>query len=139
MKACSICGLKKAASDFARNAARKSGFQSFCRDCARAKWRRHSSSRPKGYRRGDYLEKTYGLTLEQYDQILNRQAGACAICKGPPRGQGSKLGHFDVDHDHTTGRVRGLLCNPCNQALGLLNDRKDVLVSAVQYLEASGC
>jgi len=74
--------------------------------------------------------KRYGLTAEQYESFLLLQGGLCAICKRvPPR-------DFDIDHDHLTGVVRGLLCNSCNRALGYLST-PDELEAAKQYLLTS--
>ncbi len=74
-----------------------------------------------------HLKYEYGLTLEDYHQRYSEQNGQCLICESPQE-------LLDVDHDHTTGKVRGLLCNQCNTALGLLKDSPDVLLKAVAYL-----
>lgn len=77
------------------------------------------------------LRRLYGLSYEDYLQLLERQAGVCAICKRPP----TKVTRLDrrlhVDHDHETGRVRGLLCRACNAALGPL---AAYLEAALAYL-----
>ena len=63
-----------------------------------------------------YYKKTYGISLEDYERMLIDQGGKCAICGSlDPR---AKREHFAVDHCHTTGKVRGLLCIPCNTAIG---------------------
>jgi hypothetical protein len=72
--------------------------------------------------------KLYGLTLEQYDALLAAQGGVCAICCKP-----STI-RLAVDHDHLTGRLRGLLCFRCNAGLGNFGDDTDALASAVAYL-----
>lgn len=78
------------------------------------------------------LKSTYGLTLEDFDRMLAAQGGACAICKTcVPGGPG----RFSVDHCHTTGRVRGLLCNNCNRGIGGLKDDANLLRAAIAYLE----
>lgn len=64
------------------------------------------------YRRNSALRSRYGITTEQYDEMLAEQAGVCAICGNPP-----KKRRLYVDHDHDTGRVRGLLCAHCNSSL----------------------
>jgi hypothetical protein len=69
----------------------------------------------------------YGLTIAEYDALLADQHGTCAICAGTPR-------YFVIDHDHETNRVRGLLCNRCNLAIGALGDTHESLVRAVAYL-----
>ncbi|HEV2178334.1 MAG TPA: endonuclease VII domain-containing protein [Stellaceae bacterium] len=79
--------------------------------------------------------RTYGLTEEMYSALLASQNGSCAICgSADPRGKrGSK--YFHVDHDHSTGAVRGLLCLNCNTALGLFSDSAQVLLKAREYLQ----
>lgn len=79
--------------------------------------------------------KRYGLSTSRYQYLLMRQDNACAICKRPQATTDALL----VDHNHATGEVRGLLCGPCNTALGLLQDSPDVLDAALQYLEERGC
>lgn len=76
----------------------------------------------------------YGITPEQYDEMLAAQGGHCAIC---PRTQQSNVGkrRLAVDHCHKTGRVRGLLCHRCNLAVGYLGDDAGVTRSAARYLE----
>lgn len=82
-----------------------------------------------------------GLTDEQYAVMLERQGGGCAICGGPARSRG---GAFHVDHDHACcpyGKacercIRGLLCYPCNSAVGLMRDDPALLRAAADYLEA---
>lgn len=79
--------------------------------------------------------RKYGLTLYAYQRMLERQKGACAICKRPEL----DVGGLVVDHNHDTGKVRGLLCGSCNTALGLLQDSPDVVDAALLYLEERGC
>lgn len=78
------------------------------------------------------LRREYGITQEDYYDILEEQDGVCFICKGPPAWGKSK---FCVDHDHDTGEVRGLLCNPCNSAIGYFGDDITRLKNAIEYLE----
>lgn len=77
------------------------------------------------------LMSDYGLTLEQYNQMLLAQDGVCAICHQPDPEEGKALA---VDHDHLTGTNRGLLCGRCNKALGLFQDSPAVLQLAIHYL-----
>ena len=81
--------------------------------------------------RAKHLKRTYGLTLIDYDNLLNRQLGVCAIC-----GSSDSFGHgrFAVDHNHLTGKVRGLLCSKCNTGLGFFKDSPKLLLKAVSYL-----
>lgn len=91
------------------------------------------SQRPD-YRMKSKLKK-YGLTLEQYRAILENQGGCCAICRLPPsellRG---KIKQLSVDHNHHTGRVRALLCGPCNSAIGLLKESTELMLAAATYI-----
>lgn len=78
------------------------------------------------------FKKKYNISLEDWDHMFEVQGGRCAICKTH---QADLEKSLCVDHDHDTGEVRGLLCHTCNRALGLLKDRKDILLAAVEYLD----
>ena len=75
----------------------------------------------------------YGITKEQYLTMYQQQNGLCAICLGPCRD--SRNRSMAVDHCHVTGRIRGLLCSPCNTAIGMLQDSPVMLRRAADYLE----
>jgi hypothetical protein len=79
---------------------------------------------------GFYLKRTYGLTIKEYEAMLTGQGGVCRICKPPP----PKGGKLHVDHDHNTGKVRGLLCRNCNHGLGNFKDNPFLLIEAYKYL-----
>lgn len=76
------------------------------------------------------LRERYNITLDEYDRMLETQGGTCAICHQAPNGR-----RLDVDHDHTTGKVRGLLCIYCNRAIGLLHDDPELCKTASKYLK----
>ena len=76
--------------------------------------------------------KSKGLSVEQYDRFFTQQRGRCAICR---RSQKLFSTRLCVDHCHRTGRVRGLLCRPCNSALGLFQDKERILLRAATYLK----
>ncbi len=78
-----------------------------------------------------YRLRRYGITPIQYDAMLDKQGGVCAIC-GSMNGNGRIL---VVDHDHITEEVRGLLCGKCNLGLGLFSDNPEILLLAYTYLE----
>ena len=88
----------------------------------------------KNHIRSQRLLEKYGITLEDYEVMLENQNHTCKICgTDAPRG----VGAWKVDHCHTTGNVRGLLCNNCNVGLGLFKDDPAVLASAIKYLNDS--
>jgi len=78
--------------------------------------------------------RRYGVTRQWYEETLASQRGCCAICKATEVKRRGHT-HFHVDHDHTTGEVRGLLCDLCNRGLGYFKDDKNLLTSASEYLE----
>lgn len=82
------------------------------------------------------LVKKYGITIDDFDDILAIQDGACAVCSCPEerRNPSGTIKRLVVDHDHDTGKVRGLLCHNCNIALGLIHDDQDVLRAMLGYL-----
>lgn len=82
-----------------------------------------------------YLERVYGITLGQYEEMLKNQDGKCAICKGECNR--STTNRLCVDHDHKTGQVRGLLCFKCNTGLGRFGDDTESLQMAIDYLKAA--
>jgi len=83
-----------------------------------------------GGSRNYHLRRRYGITAEHADAMLAEQNGLCAICREAPAEH--------VDHDHVTGRVRGLLCFNCNGALGQFRDRRDLMLRAIAYLDRDG-
>jgi len=88
---------------------------------------KHDSASPD---RRAHLKRLYGISPAEYDALLAKQGGACAICRKRAKGR------LCVDHCHVTGTVRGLLCNECNCALGYLKDDQASLVAALAYLGA---
>lgn len=98
-----------------------------------AEWR---SAHPD-YARDINLRRNYGITLEDFDRMATVQDGRCAICGRVPQGKHNQ-GRLHVDHDHRTGRVRGLLCSHCNRGLGFLGDSPETLCRAAAYLTDGG-
>jgi hypothetical protein len=84
--------------------------------------------------RARHLKRKFGITIEDYDRMFKEQDGKCKICSTESFGD-SRCKYFTVDHCHDTGNIRGLLCNRCNTALGLLDDNVNVLNSAILYLK----
>lgn len=80
-----------------------------------------------------HYKTTYGITLDEYKRMLQEQRGVCAICNNPP-----VRGRLHIDHDHESGKIRALLCEPCNQGIGFLKDSSEVAQLAVNYLKQHG-
>jgi len=93
-------------------------------------WRAANPERQKKSWKSWWLKTNYGITIEDYDEMVEAQEGRCLICIEPT----DKL---VVDHDHETGKVRGLLCSACNTGIGHLKDSTERLFSAIDYLTKS--
>ena len=138
-KVCTKCKQKKPVGDFysGRATRYKDGYPQ-CKICIAKKnkqWRRKNKERIKYLSRKQIL-KGYGLTPDQYDILLESQNGVCAICGKPEtRVLKGKLCELAVDHDHKTGRVRGLLCVRCNLGIGSFGDSSELTQKAVEYLK----
>ncbi|MGH9279811.1 MAG: endonuclease domain-containing protein [Acidimicrobiales bacterium] len=162
MKRCSKCGELRPLTDFYKAKGTRDGLRGDCRQCFQArakaryplvrdqaiersrKWRednldrfrenqRRMRAKPefKERARAGHLQRKYGMTLEEYDTLFSSQGGGCAICGRLPS-PGTSL---HIDHDHSTGRVRGLLCFRCNNSLGDLDDDPDLFEAAARYLQ----
>lgn len=106
----------------------------YCSDKCVLRHRRTTGRITRESRRAARLMAEYGITQEDYDRMHADQGGQCAICGGPGLG---RFGTLHVDHCHTTGAVRGLLCDNCNMALGQFKDAPALLRRAADYLERS--
>lgn len=144
-KRCGTCGKTKSLADFNRYEKNKvDGRQPRCRECQqksnvawREKNRERSRARAREWNRANpeaaaehHYKARYGITWAQYDAMFTQQGGLCAICRREcPSGN-----RLAVDHDHSTGQVRALLCTPCNQGLGRFHDDMGLMERAIQYL-----
>lgn len=159
VKHCAKCDTEKPAGCFGRDRHRANGLAIYCRDCSNAMgrewhaknkgkyaakqaewarnnkdkgreksaaWRSRNPEKARAAWRGPLLRK-YGLTVEAYDAMYLLQGGKCAICS-------AHFGTLCVDHCHDSGRVRGLLCKPCNLVLGNAAESQERLANAIDYL-----
>ena len=85
------------------------------------------------YFKDKHLKNTYGIGLVEYNEILNSQGGVCAGCGIEPEKTHRK--RLFVDHCHSTGKIRGLLCQQCNTALGMVKDNPEILMGLIVYLK----
>ena len=127
MKTCSRC--KKdfpATNDFFHKKGNR--LHSRCKECCRL---RNKNPKRIAYTKNRDLMRLYGITTDKYNKMFSDQNGCCAICETHICSTGRSLA---VDHDHETGKVRGLLCSNCNTALGKFKDNKLILQKAIDYL-----
>jgi len=101
-------------------------------------WREANKDKLKSYRKNADLKKEYGISLDTYNEMLLDQEGLCAICKEPETQECYRTGvtyNLAVDHCHTSGKIRKLLCSRCNRTLGMVNDNISLLENMIAYLE----
>lgn len=113
-RVCKMCQKLKPSSEFGINKNASHGLNTYCLECF-------------SIYQFQRQVKRYGITLDDYNDMFSGQSGKCAIC-----GAESKL---MIDHDHTTGEVRGLLCLRCNTGLGMFRDSPEFLSTAINYLK----
>jgi hypothetical protein len=93
-------------------------------------WAKENPDKLKAIQRKHKLKQKFGITPEIYERMVFEQGGMCLICSGPPTSSG-----LAIDHDHETGKIRGLLCSRCNCGLGMFQDDHNILIRAVEYLK----
>ena len=128
-KRCPDCRRTLPLEEFPRNRSAKDGVQGYCKPCYNKRIRGYKE-KSHGSERNFLLKHRYGIMEERLQELLWKQTGLCAICD---RRQASH-----VDHDHKSGKVRGLLCFKCNEGLGKAFDDPEILRSALGYLEHHG-
>ena len=145
MKTCTKCNTEKELTDYSINKRHSTGRNTVCKKCEnqriaeyRAPRREQERQRAANYRkqnkekiRDKRLKEIYGISLTAYNTMYDKQKGVCKICHEPSNKT------FAVDHCHTTGEVRGLLCSPCNTSLGLMKDNIQRLSNAIEYLKST--
>lgn len=136
-KICTKCKLILPANKFAFRKDRNT-LASACRLCRNMQKREYINSLSKTEKallyRKEQLKKRYNISLEQFEQMLKKQHNKCAICKSN-KVNCSIAKNMHVDHCHSTGKVRGLLCSTCNRGIGFLKDSPKLLKNAAKYLE----
>ena len=139
-KVCCVCEERKPFSEFYNFKNKSDGKSYRCKSCdykARKGYQERNRERYAKNLRDTRLRNLYNIEPKDYELMLKEQAGCCAIC-GKPKEDNKvrgKLLYLAVDHDHKTGKVRGLLCNQCNRGLGMLGDTKEALMRAHDYLD----
>jgi hypothetical protein len=145
-KTCPMCKVTKPLAEFKKSgrvvAEPARDVYSYCKPCALERdreWRRRNPDKKRAYTLRNNLLK-YGITPEQYNELLLAQGRRCAICgTDEPGNKKNSAGEtrFAVDHDHETQKVRGLLCSFCNNGIGHFRDDVALMARAIAYLEES--
>jgi hypothetical protein len=124
-KQCAHCKQLLTADLFTKDSRRKDRLRCYCKQCYKFKYGSPDKKRDQA------LRYTYGINQKDYENLLRKQEGGCAICGCQP---GNKP--LSVDHCHKTGKVRGLLCQKHNVAIGLLNEDPVLFDAAKRYLQS---
>ena len=135
MKTCTSCNVEKDYSEFYASTSKKSGYKSNCKECVKTRanvYYRTDKGR-KYIQEKQWRVKGIDMTVERYQELLDAQKNGCGICGVEKNRNGSRL---CVDHDHNTGKIRGLLCHHCNTALGKMQDSEEMLMKAIEYLRS---
>ena len=165
-KKCIRCGVEKPLSEFTFHNREKGQHRNFCHDCEKNWIRQYHKSpqgkekgqewiannkekieeykrlyrqdaikqeRSKVYHRARWLKENFNMTVDDYMVMYETQKGQCAICGSDQNGNRK---NFCIDHEHETGKVRGLLCHNCNVSVGLMKDSPALLRQAAEYLES---
>lgn len=150
-KICKSCKQPKFLTEFYKSKSGRLGLSALCKECDKlktAKWAKEHPEKRKAQRRRAYDKNTdgakhqylmynYGISLIEFNKLLDEQHNLCAVCGRPEtaKHKSGKLMKLAVDHDHKTGQVRGLLCYNCNSGIGRFKDDPDRLRRAANYLE----
>ena len=140
MKQCSVCKETKELDQFYNVKSSKDGKGYRCKACdnkARQKWSEKNPERAHLSQRQRNLKHRFGVDLEWYEEQFKKQNYSCAICESKTNKTAGdrQFWNFSVDHCHDSGKIRGILCNNCNRALGLFQDNFELLKKAADYLE----
>ena len=130
-KQCRSCGLEKTKADFYASSGRT------CKPCVNVKnkvWHENNKARHTELTRDWNLRNTYGITLVDYNKRLEAQSFKCAICGFVHTENNGPKARLHVDHCHSSGVIRGLICHSCNVSLGLMKDDPERLLNAANYL-----
>ena len=138
MKRCIECQQLKTVDEFSPDKQSKTGRiyrRSHCKLCYNLKQNRVYRNKPelRAFKVALNRRRRTGCTPKQYEELFRIQGGKCAICGATPENNmlGNALG---LDHDHRTGKIRGLLCSPCNRGLGYFRDSPTLLQNAITYM-----
>ena len=147
-KFCSQCSDFKSSLDFGKNKTNKDGRARLCKICTNTNkrawsqknrpslsaknlaWKKKNLSKARNTNLNTKYRSRYGISLNEFKEMCLRQHNLCAICYS--------FSKLCVDHNHLTGKIRGLLCGPCNRAIGCLKDSSKFAANAALYLSKNG-
>jgi hypothetical protein len=130
LKKCTKCFTVKPLSEYYKHHRQTTGYRPDCKSCTNKRSKEWSTKNAES-RRFSVLKSATGVDKDSYLRLLRLQDNRCPICNKDRR---EVPKNFAVDHDHLTGKVRGLLCNTCNLGLGYFYDNPDLLNKAISYL-----
>lgn len=130
MKICRKCQIEKPLSDYHNLTKSKDGKRNICKSCISLSQKQHFQKH-HGKIKDKNLKRVYGISLQQFNEMLEKQDRKCGICENDL--DGKLLTH--IDHCHTTGKIRAILCHYCNTGLGLFKESPDLLAKATKYLK----
>ena len=136
MQNCRKCGQEKPLVAFHKDRARPNGYRNMCKSCYsdfHAKYYEENTEKVKSRNRRIWIERIYGKSLEEIENIKQEQQNCCALCGDLLDEKDNQKVH--IDHDHKTGKVRGILCRWCNTGLGQFRDSIERLGKAIAYLQ----
>lgn len=156
MKICCRCKIPKDDDEFHKWHKAKDGLTSQCKLCRAKMFKKYCDSNPEKVKqtrirtrqvrreyyedperklkyRKKYIENSFNISYSLYEELQEKQSNLCAICGNPEIS--TRNSYLCIDHNHSTGEVRGLLCNKCNRGLGLFEDNQELLIKAITYLK----
>lgn len=155
-KICSSCKIEKEITEFSKDKNEKDGYTYNCKVCRNKRYNEWAKNNKEKIRERNYqkkekrkeyyqsdrgiessrrahLKRKYNMSLEEYNDILKKQNGICAVCGESENCNRNKF--LAVDHCHDTNKIRGLLCTNCNRAIGLLKENIETLYKIIEYLK----
>lgn len=140
MKKCNKCEETKDLSSFHKRTSKKDGLDCWCKVCVKAYSKNAYATNEKLRLRSKEIafRRKYKFSLQEYDNLAIKQNFRCKSCgeeEKSPNSYKTGILPLAVDHDHLTGKVRGLLCSRCNKALGLLDDSPLKIEALLKYLQ----
>ncbi len=138
---CYTCNVMKDITEFHKNNKMIKGRVNQCKKCHYNRLQIDRADPNKRdrflyYYRSNSMFRRYGINVEQYEDLVNKQNNKCLICENEPVKNGVKQNQsLHIDHCHKTGKIRGLLCHLCNRAIGLFRERSDIIQKALIYLD----